>query len=115
VYWEVDPDNGWSSAFFPCRTYIAELERDDRWASDFDDALVVRVPGQPAFAYLYAPSWDATREVAACNHYLIARSLAALGRAAEAVGTDSIPLYAGHHDQDRVFRLVAPSERDNAA
>jgi hypothetical protein len=107
VYWEFDPDNEWSSAFFPCWTYAPEANKDDDWASDFDTSATVPGPALPHFADIYEPAWDATPEAAARNGYLIARTLAAFGRAADAVWTEPIPLCAGYHDQDVVFRIVA--------
>jgi hypothetical protein len=107
MYWEFDPDNGWSSAFFSCLAYSPERRADDDWASDFDDSRVLPGPDQPALAAQFASSWDATPEIASRNAYLIARTIAAFGRAAASAWDAPIPLCAGYHDQDRVFRVVA--------
>jgi hypothetical protein len=106
VYWEFDPDNGWDSAFFLCGDYTPEADGDDEWASDFDEEGIVRGPAEPNLAALYATSWDGTPADAARNLFLIGRTVAAFGQAAQGLWPASIPLCAGHHDQDSPFRLV---------
>jgi hypothetical protein len=106
VYWEFDLDNGWQSSFFLCASYSPEEDEDDDWASDFDEADVVAGPRMPEFARLYDPAWDETEGAIACNLRLIARTLGAFGRAAAASWTSPLPLCAGYHDQEILFRVV---------
>lgn len=104
VYWEFDPDNGWSSAFFLCNAYQPEGARDDEWAADFDQT----VPGPELkdFALLYDPSFSGTAAATARNLYLFARTFAAFGTAIMPRWKLGIPLCAGYHDQANVFRVV---------
>ena len=104
VFWEFDPDNSWSSAFFLCKSYRPEGEQDDEWAADFDEERVIAGPSAPSMAEMYEPSWDANDRVAAVNVALIAWTIASFGRASQAWDSD-IPVCAGYHDQDVVFRV----------
>lgn len=104
VYWEFDPDNDWQSAFFACRSYRAEVDADDDWAADFEDSSVVIGPPFPAFAREFAQGWDRDAASMARNLYLVARTIAALA-AASANWAAEVPLCAGYHDQDRVYRV----------
>jgi len=106
VYWEFDLDNGWDSAFFLCGDYAPEVDEDDEWASDFDEAGVVRGPAQSDLARLYGKSWDGTPAEVARNLFLIGRTVAAFGEASQRIWPTTIPLCAGHHDQDSVFRFI---------
>jgi hypothetical protein len=108
LYWEFDVDNGWASAFYLCRTYQSERAGDDEWAADFDPEDVVPGPAMPELASLLAGSWDRTESDVARNLYLVARTVAAFGRAS-ATWSSAIPLCAGYHDQDVVFRIVSPA------
>lgn len=105
VYWEFDVDNNWSSSFFLCPTYRPEADGDDDWAADFEDHDVVSGPDMTALARLYARSWNGSPAETARNLYLIARTLAAFGRAADAAWPGRLPLCVGYHDQTIVFRL----------
>ncbi len=105
VYWEFDPDNGWQSNFYECRTYRPEVDGDDDWASDFDPSTVIDGPAMPDLAARLAPTWNGTVSDTARNLYLIARTMAAFGRAS-AAWLDDAPLCAGFHDQSIVFRFA---------
>lgn len=106
AYWEFDVDNRWSSAFFACASYRREAEDgDDDWASDFDEEDVVVGPASAELAAFYASSWNRSPADTAVNAFLIARTLAAFGRAAEIAWRSRVPLCAGHHDQSVVFRV----------
>ena len=106
VYWEFDMDNGWASAFFVCRQYRREEEGDDEWASDYFEEAVVIGPAEPELALLYAPSWNENDHDAACNLFLVARTVAAFARAAGRAWPGRLPLCAGFHDQSSLFRIL---------
>jgi hypothetical protein len=106
VYWEFDVDNRWSSAFYPCSSYRPESHGDDDWASDFQEDGVVAGPDMAGLAELAPKSWDGSDRDAAINAYLVARTVASFGRAAEG-WRDTRPLCAGYHDQWIVFRIAA--------
>ena len=104
IYWEFNPDDGWQSSFFRCRSYRPEAVGDDEWAADFDDADVLAGPAAPDLAAEFATDWDRSQESIARNVYLIARTIAALGRASS-TWQSALPLCAGYHDQDVLYRV----------
>jgi len=104
IYWEFEPDNGWHSAWFRCRSYQPESAGDDEWASDFRDSDVTPGPDAPGLAAEFARGWDLDDETSARNLFLVARTVAALGRAST-IWRLHLPLCAGYHDQDVVFRV----------
>jgi hypothetical protein len=108
VYWEFDPEDDWNSAFFLCASYEPEEADSDDWAADFDDETVVVGPSMPELAELYEPSWQDDEMGGACNLYLIARTMAAFGRAAARSWSAGLPLCSGYHDQQVVFRVYEP-------
>jgi hypothetical protein len=108
VYWEFDVDSGWRSAFFRCDSYRPEADGDDDWASDFDEAEVIDGPAMPYLAAWLASAWRGSDVDVARNLYLIARTMAAFGRAA-AAWSHAVPLCAGFHDQSVVFRVAGRS------
>lgn len=109
VYWEFDVDNDWSSAFFFCESYRPESEGDDDWAAEFDSSLTIPGPSMPVLGANFAPTWNGSSTDAAVNAFLIARTVAAFGRASQ-VWDRRTPLCAGYHDQATVFRFRPPTE-----
>jgi hypothetical protein len=105
IYWEFDLDNDWSSTFFICRSYSPESAGDDGWAADFDESTTIAGPSQSELSRLFATNWNKTAADIGCNIFLIARTLVAFGKAAELVSGTRVPLCAGYHDQDVVFRI----------
>jgi hypothetical protein len=85
-----------------------KLKKTMTGASDFDAESAVHGPAQPDLASLYAKSWDGSPADAARNLLLISRTVAAFGEAAQGVWPATIPLCAGHHDQNSLFRFVEP-------
>jgi hypothetical protein len=104
IYWEFNPDHGWHSSFFRCRSYQPEAVGDDEWAADFDDADVLAGPAAPDLAAEFATDWDRHQQSMARNVYLIARTVAGLGRASS-TWESALPLCAGYHDQDILYRV----------
>jgi hypothetical protein len=104
IYWEFNPDSGWQSAFFQCLGYQPEAAGDDEWASDFDEANVLEGPDAPGLAAEFATDWDRSDRSIAKNAYLVARTIATFGRASSAWHS-RLPLCAGHHDQELLYRV----------
>jgi hypothetical protein len=73
------------------------------------EADAITGPSQPELSHLYGTSWNATAVEAARNIYHVARTAVAFGQAAELVWRAGMPLCAGYHDQDVVFRLFEPT------
>lgn len=103
IYWEYDLDNDWSSAFFLCGEYRPLSAGDDDWAADWLDDF--NGPDFQPFARLYQAEFDRTPEALASTVYLVARTMAALGRAAEGLKLGKRALCAAFHDQDGIMRL----------
>lgn len=107
IYFEFDLENDWQGFFFLCRRYKPEAMGDDDWASDY--AEVVQGPDFPEQSSIYKPGgFDKTNQAKGVTLYLIARTIASFGRAAEALGPWEIPVCAAFHDQDPIFRICAP-------
>jgi hypothetical protein len=109
LYFEYDLDNRWDSAFFRCPQYNAEHVDDEDWSCDWDDHW----PG-PSFeeaSSLYLENhFDRTRVAKGSTLYLVARTVAAFGRALDQVPLDPLAVCIGFHDQTPVFRVrEAPS------
>ena len=104
VYWEFDPDNGWQNAFFGCGRYRPEADGEDDWAADVLETTPG--PGNSQLAVLYDPSFDGTEFAIAGNLFLFARTFAEFVRATRSAWPERLPLCAGFHDQDSVFRVV---------
>ncbi len=107
IYWEFDLDNNWESAFFVCPDYRPEKERVDEWAGEYEEDRVIVGPAQSALASMFDPEFNRTERAVGRNLFLIARTVAALGRCLE-TWPSGIALCAGFHDQDLVFRIIEP-------
>jgi hypothetical protein len=104
VYFEYDMDNDWQGTFFICIDYSPQELGDDDWAGDWSEDF--SGPSLPEFCALYRKhgfAKDAQAVGSTC--YLIARTLAAFGRSAEAFQTDGIALCIAFHDQDPIMRI----------
>jgi len=125
VYFEYDLDNGWDGNFFLCREYVpqAEVEEADQgedWASDWIEH--VAGPGQPKLAAIYAAQggYAETLEHVGRTAFLVARTVAAFGRATEELDTQGLAVCLAVHDADRIFRIrealprAGPSTRAEA-
>ncbi len=112
LYFEFDMDNEWHSAIFLCKEYEPESKADDEWAADFSEDITG--PELPPFGDIYGDhAWGDSRPTKSIERYLIARTLAAVGRAASGLDLKGVALCVGYHDQDLVYRVreLPPSER----
>lgn len=105
VYWEFDIDNAWESAFFLCTEYAPEEVGDDDWAASFVEDNVIAGPSMPDFGALLGATWAGSTADVSRSLYLVARTIAAVGRVGEGWPL-AVPLCAGFHDQDPVFRIA---------
>jgi len=103
VYFEYDMDNSWSGTFFVCQDYAPEEEEDDDWAADYDEE--VEGPELGELAELYESGFDTNDTERGVNGYLIARTIAAFGRAVHEMPDSEFAVCIGFHDQDRVTRI----------
>lgn len=104
VYFEYDMDNDWESAFFVCPKYRPESEGDDDWACDYSEA--VEGPDLPEFGAIYREYGFSEKPAAVGSTcYMIARTVAAVGRAAGEIPGKGLAICAGFHDQDPIVRI----------
>jgi hypothetical protein len=109
IYFEYDPDNDWSGWFFVCQEYNPEDEGDDEWASDYDEE--VEGPSLAPFAKIYAKhgGFDEDDSTVSVTLYLLARTVATLGRCVQQAQMNGVAVCVGYHDQDPVWRLHEPN------
>lgn len=117
VYFEYDLDNGWQGNFFLCREYVPQAEVEeadggDDWAGDWDET--VPGPAQKKLAAIYSAQggFAETREQVGRTSFLVARTIAAFGRAAEGVETQGIAVCLAYHEEDRIFRIREATPRN---
>jgi hypothetical protein len=110
IYFEFDMPNDWAGTFFLCRDYLPPEANDDDWACDW----VAKIDG-PEFPKLTevfqidGGRIDEDPPARGKCAYLIARTLATLGRCIRRHPVEGICICAGFHGQDPVTRLQDPS------
>ncbi len=116
VYFEYDLDNRWDGNFFLCRDYVpqAEVEEADQgenWASDWIEH--VAGPAQPKLAAIYVAQggYAETPEQVGRTAFLVARTVAAFGRATEELDTQGLGVCLAVHDAERIFRIREAAPR----
>jgi hypothetical protein len=104
IYFEYDLDNDWQGAFFCCANYQPGSAEDDDWACDFTDCLAG--PDMPLLSEIYRENhFDSTPIALGSTLFLVARTVAAFGRASRGFGTPSLALCLAFHDQDPIMRI----------
>jgi hypothetical protein len=101
VYFEYDMDNDWRSAFYLCPGPTQDPDWSCKWV-----AMVPSAPLDP-FAEVLSQSdgFCETPEASALSLHLIARTICALGRAAQTVDLTGLSLSMGYHDQDPITNV----------
>jgi hypothetical protein len=120
VYFEYDLDNGWDGNFFLCREYVPQSGVEDAdegedWASDWIED--VAGPGQPKLAAIYAAQggFAETPEQVGRTAFLVARTVAAFGRATEELDTQGLAVCLAFHDGEPIFRIREVAPRRSSA
>lgn len=104
IYFEYDLDNRWDSTFFACQGYAPRSAGDDDWACEW--AADITGPSLEEFGKIYLENDFARNDTAiGSTVYLVARTVAAFGRAAEGLDIGNVALCIGFHDQDPITRL----------
>ncbi len=110
IYFEFDMPNDWLGTFFLCRDYLPAQAGNDDWACDW----TARVDG-PAFPKLSevfgldGGKMDQAPPARGKCAYLVARTLACLGRCMQEYPIEGLAICAGFHGQDPVTRLQDPA------
>lgn len=104
VYFEYDLDGGWEGRFFVCGRYAPESAKDedwtDEWAAEFEG------PGIPEFGGFYRDfGFDRTDQAKGCTLYMIARTVAALGRCVDPDSAGAAALCIGYRGQNPILRI----------
>lgn len=104
LYFEYDLDNDWQSGFFFCPTYLPESAGDDDWACDYTDNL--EGPDMPLLSEIYCENhFDRTPIALGSTLFLVARTVAAFGRASSGFASPEFALCIAFHDQTPIMRI----------
>lgn len=103
IFFEYDMEHDWSSTLHICQEYNPEDEEDDDWSKEADEEL--DGPECPELAALYESDFDSDDEERAVNGYLIARTVAAVGRCIEEMPDSDFAVCVGFPDQDLLTRI----------
>jgi len=104
VYFEYDMENGWDGRFFVCGRYARESEKDedwtDEWVAEFEG------PGIPEFGRFYREfGFDRTDQAKGSTLYMIARTVATLGRCVDPDSAGTAALYIAYRGQNPILRI----------
>ncbi len=107
LYFEFDPAHLWDSRLFICDRYTRGAAGDETWASHWIDS--VSGPNLPEFARLYQQhgGLNGKNETeTAVSFYMIARTVAAYGKAVDSAPTHKMAVCIGHRGQARLTRVL---------
>jgi hypothetical protein len=104
IYFEYDMENSWDSRFFVCGRYAPESAKDedwtDEWVAEFEG------PGNPEFGGFYREyGFDRTDQAKGCTLYMIARTVAALGRCVDPDSAGAAALCIAYRGQNPILRI----------
>lgn len=110
VYFEYEPLADWQSTFYLCRDYQPEAAGDDDWAGDWSR----RVEGPSCAAMgqglmIDGGKRDEDPPARGKMAYLIARTVACIGRCVLQMPVGDLAVCAAYHGQDPVMRLHDPA------
>jgi hypothetical protein len=104
LYFEYDLDDDWQSGFFFCPTYLPESAGSDDWACDFTDSL--SGPEMPVLSEIYCENhFDRTPTALGSTLFLVARTVAAFGRASSGFASPEFAVCMAFHDQTPIMRI----------
>jgi hypothetical protein len=104
IYFEYDMDGGWDGRFFICGRYSPESAKDEEWTDE--RVAEVEGPGIPEFGGFFRDyGFDRTDQAKGCTLYMIARTIAALGRSVDPATVGSAALCMGYRGQNPVLRI----------
>lgn len=104
IYFEYDVNNGWIGRFFVCRAYAPVSAGDESWTDEwFEELEGPRIPEFGRFLREYG--FDRTDQAKGCTLYMIARTVAALGRCVDPAAPGKAALCIGYRSQNPLLRL----------
>ena len=102
VYFEYDANGGWDGRFFVCGAYAPPSAGDDSWADQWIEEL--EGPGIPEFgSFLREYGFERTDQAKGCTLYMIARTVASLGRCADPGSPAALCI--GYRGQNPLLRI----------
>jgi hypothetical protein len=105
---EFDMDKGWDGRFLVCEQYLPASAKDDDWASEW--ILEIEGPGIPEFAGIYREyGFDRSDQAKGSTLYMIARTVAAMGRCMTPGITGGSALCIGYRGQNPIVRMCENS------
>lgn len=106
IYFEYNLDLLWESTLFICDRYNREIAGSEDWAMHWIDKS--RGPDLAEFAQVYAQYGGFQNEnekSIGLTFYLVARTVAAFGRAIDPVPTHKMAICIAHHGQRKITRI----------
>jgi len=104
IHFEYDVNNGWDGRFFVCRAYAPPSARDESWADEWIEEF--EGPRIPEFGrFLREYGFDRTDQAKGCTLYMIARTVASLGRCVDPGSTGEAALCIGYRGQNPLLRI----------
>lgn len=106
LYFEYDLENHWDSRLFICDRYTRSSAGDETWATHWIDS--VSGPNLQEFALLYKQYGGIQAENGkeiALTFYLLARTVAAFGKAVDTVPTHKMAVCIAHRGQKKITRV----------
>ncbi|RPH51089.1 MAG: hypothetical protein EHM91_01435 [Planctomycetota bacterium] len=104
IYFEYDASSGWDGRFFVCGSYAPPSAKDESWADEWIEEL--EGPGIPEFGgFLLEYGFERTDQAKGCTLYMIARTVASLGRCADPASPAKAALCIGYRGQNPLLRI----------
>jgi len=108
IYFEYNMDSDWTGSFFICAEYLPESSGDDDWASDWTNEITG--PPQSELSQIYLENgWRKSPASVGSTTFLVARTMAAFGRAGQPYMDSGIAICIAYHDQDPIVRAYEPT------
>ena len=104
VYFEYDVNSGWDGRFFVCAAYAPLSAGDESWTDEWIEEI--EGPGIPEFgSFLREFGFERTDQAKGCTLYMIARTVASLGRCADPGSPGRSALCIGYRGQNPLLRI----------
>jgi len=104
VYFEYDMDNGWDGRFFVCGRYAPTPSREEDWTDEW--IAEIEGPGIPEFGGIHLEfGFDRTDQAKGSTLYMIARTVASLGRCVDPGPAGGAALCIAYRGQNPILRI----------
>lgn len=104
IYFEYDMNEGWAGRFFVCERYAPESAKDEDWTDKWVAEL--EGPAIPEFGSFHREyGFDRTDQAKGCTLYMIARTVASLGRCIDPDSPGPAALCIAYRGQNPILRI----------